>query len=270
MPHPSQESPLLLREIVHGEVHFGALPGGDFAAFSERAPGKLRNNEDAAAVIPLGDECVLLVVADGLGGQPGADQASGLTIETILAALDEAEGDPFEVLPRALEEANALVEELGLGAGTTIAAALVAGQQMRSFHVGDSTVAVIDSRGGVKFETVAHSPIGYALASGLLTEEEALHHPERHIISNMVGSPEMRLETGPSLRLDAEDTIVLSSDGLTDNLYRAEVSEIVRTASLEQAAKELVDLMRVRMTGSEQDLPTKPDDGTFVLYRCDS
>ena len=136
--------------------------------------------------------------------------------------------------------------------------------------MGDSTVAVIDSRGGVKFETVAHSPIGYALASGLLTEEEALHHPERHIISNMVGSPEMRLETGPSLRLDAEDTIVLSSDGLTDNLYRAEVSEIVRTASLEQAAKELVDLMRVRMTGSEQDLPTKPDDGTFVLYRCDS
>lgn len=270
MSAPPLQDPLLIQEVTHGEVLVHALDGGIVASFSERAPGKRRANEDAAAVIPLGDGRVLLVVADGLGGQPGADQASGIAVRTLAEALAPVRsrgGDPRELFVAALKAANADVDDLGLGAGTTLAAALVAGDHVRAFHVGDSTVQVVDAHGGVKFETVPHSPIGYALAAGMMTEEEALRHPERHIISNMVGSPEMRLEAGPSLTLERGDTLVLASDGITDNLYRAELTEIVRAGPLEEVARELVELCRARMTGEQRELPTKPDDATFLLYR---
>lgn len=273
MSAPTIEDPLLIQEVLRGEVRLDGVDGGVVASFSERAPGKRRANEDAAAVIPLGGGRVLLVVADGLGGQPGADQASGIAVRTLAEALGPVRargGDPRELFVAALADANDDVDELGLGAGTTIAAALVAGDHVRAFHVGDSMVTVVDAHGGVKFETVPHSPIGYALAAGMMTEEEALRHPERHIISNMVGSPQMRLETGPSLTFERGDTLVLASDGITDNLYRAELTEIVRQRSLDVAARELVDLCRSRMTGAQRELPTKPDDATFLLYRRES
>ena len=58
--------------------------------------------------------------------------------------------------------------------------------------------------------TVAHSPVGYAEEAGLLDREEAIHHAHRHLVSNMLGMPEMHIEVGPPLTLDARDTIVLA------------------------------------------------------------
>ena len=264
--------PTFLFEVMRGSVRTARFAGGSVASFSERCPGKERANEDAAAAIPLGEATGLLVVADGLGGQPGADQASGLTVRRLARILDEVRaggGDPVAAVLHGLEEANQAVEALGVGAGTTLAAALLDGSEVRSFHVGDSTVLVVDERGATKLHTIPHSPIGYALEAGLVTEEEALRHPDRHIISNMVGSPEMRVDMGASLRLERGDTLLLASDGVTDNLYRVELIELVRSGSLERAAEELADLCRSRMADESGESPSKPDDATFLIYRRD-
>ena len=114
---------------------------------------------------------------------------------------------------------------------------------------------------------MAHSPVGYAVESGLIDEEDAIGHAQRHLVSNMVGDPDMRIEIGSPLDLAAYDTVVLATDGLFDNMRRDEIVEAVRTGSLEEAGHRLASSCLRRMTEPSPGLPSKPDDLTFILYR---
>ena len=270
MPAPAPDVPSFLTEVEIGEGSCRAFPGGSVYSFSARCPGKQRPNEDSAATVPVDGDSGVLIVADGLGGQPGADQASNIAVRSLASACRN-ERQPGESLRqgllRGIEEANLQVTELGLGAGTTLAATAIEGRKIRPYHVGDSTILLTDAEGRIKWMSVPHSPIGYALEAGLLTEEEAIHHPDRHIISNMVGSLEMRIEIGPELNLEPGDTLLLSSDGVTDNLYTDELVEVIHTGSLARAGDALAEMCDARMRGAEEGQPSKPDDLTFLLYR---
>ncbi|MCA9671919.1 MAG: protein phosphatase 2C domain-containing protein, partial [Myxococcales bacterium] len=183
------------------------VAGGQLAVFSRGNPARERVNQDAAALLPVGKKRLVLVVADGVGGARSGARASSLAVEEISRALAEAcEGVPERELGgellrgailNGIERANAAVKALGLGAGTTLAiVAIDEDRTMRTFHVGDSTVVVVGQRGRVKLQTVSHSPVGYAVEAGLIDDEDALHHPDLHLISNMVGSERMRIEVG--------------------------------------------------------------------------
>ena len=94
----------------------------------------------------------------------------------------------------------------GVGAATTLTVVEIEGESVRPFHVGDSFMLITGQRGKVKSRTIPHSPTGYAVASGLLDEKEALHHDERHVISNVIGSAEMRIDVGSPIELAPKDT----------------------------------------------------------------
>ncbi|MGI9590762.1 MAG: PP2C family protein-serine/threonine phosphatase, partial [Myxococcota bacterium] len=79
-------------------------------------------------------------------------------------------------------------------------------------------ILLIGQRGRVKLQTVDHSPVGFAVEAGLLDADAALHHEDRHIISNFVGGADLRIEMGSGLHLAERDTLCLASDGLADNL----------------------------------------------------
>ncbi len=261
---------LMLVEEGTGRLVGLPFAAGEVVAYSAPCPGKTRPNEDAAAVIPTGDDRGFLAVADGLGGQPMAEQASGQALRTLevwAGRVAQGERSPRDAVLSALEEANTRILEQAPGAGTTIAAVEVHDQVVRPFHVGDSIVLVCSARGRVRLETVPHSPIGYALAAGLIDEEDALHHPDRHIISNVVGSRQMRVEVGAPLTLEPGDTLLIASDGVTDNLRAAELIELVRGGSLRRAGEALAETCRGRMQAADGEEPSKPDDLTFLLYR---
>ena len=69
----------------------------------------------------------------------------------------------------------------------------------------------------------------------MISEREAMFHAERHLVLNMIGSEEMRIEIGPVHRLAPYDTVVVASDGLWDNLYVEEVAELLRPTTLRDA-----------------------------------
>jgi serine/threonine protein phosphatase PrpC len=243
---------------------------GRAAVFSARSPDAHGPNEDAAALFPLDGERGVLVVADGLGGQPGGDSASKTALRCLRTALDLAARQETTVrgaLLDGLERANERVMELGIGAATTFAALEVTRSTLRPYHVGDSGILVVGQRRKVKLQTIAHSPVGYAVEAGLLDEHEAMHHDERHVVSNLVGAPDMRIEVGSPLRLAPRDTALLATDGLFDNLNPSEVIDIVRAGPLDRAASDLARLSGERMRSSSAGRPSKPDDLTFVLYR---
>jgi len=248
------------------------LPTGRAVVYSHSAPDRAGANEDGAAILVSDTGQGVLAVADGMGGGPAGEAASGLALrqlaERVAAPATEAAGEPRlrGAILDAAEAANQAIRALGVGAATTLAAAELAGRMVRPYHAGDSCLLVCGQRGRLKYQTVAHSPVGYAVESGLLDHAEALHHDDRHLVSNMLGTADMRMEVASPLELARWDTLVLGTDGLFDNLTVPEVIGLVRKGPLPAAAGALVDACRRRMSGAQAG-PSKPDDVTFILYR---
>ena len=244
------------------------VAGGMACVFSERRPGRYTPNEDAAVVIPAGADSGLLAVADGLGGLPAGDQASGTVLQLLIEHSGGEGGEDLRTtVLSALEQANETIQTRGQGGATTVVVAMLEDHYLRSAIVGDSMLVVCGQRGKLKYRSVPHSPVGYAEAAGMLDESEAMFHDQRHLVSNVIGTGEMHVELGPPLRLAARDTVILGSDGLFDNLYVDEVIQLVRSGPLQQAGDRLLDACRQRMQGGAGPGPHKPDDLTYILYR---
>ena len=167
----------------------------------------------------------------------------------------------------AIEKANVRILESGKRSATTIVVAEISGGQLRCYHVGDSELIVCGQRGRIKQRIIPHSPTGFAVEAGLLDEQEAVQHEQRHIIFNVIGAPDMRVDVSTAIALAPFDTVLLTSDGVLDNLYVDEIVEIIRMGPLALAADRLLQATRARMEKQKGTEPSKPDDVTIVLYR---
>lgn len=248
------------------------VAAGEAVVFSARAPDKLTYNEDSAAVIPVNDTSGILVVADGLGGERAGHEASALAMRTLMETVRASTGDRDATQLRAaildgIETANRLILDMGIGAATTIAVVEINEGHVRPYHVGDSMILVVGGLGKLKLLTVSHAPVAMAVEAGLLDAAEAMHHDERHIVSNVVGSSTMRIEIGPPLKLAPRDTVLIASDGLSDNLHMEEVIARIRKGPLTRAMSKLVAAADQRMRTPQPGLPHKPDDLTVIAYR---
>jgi protein phosphatase len=248
-----------------------SLPHGEVCVRSVRSPEKETHNEDSAAVIQLGDNSVVLAVADGVGGNPAGREASNVAVQTLSRVLGQRRDETPELRPAildAVDKANKSVLGLARGAATTLVVAQLDATRLRSYHVGDSELLAVGQRGRIKQRVVPHSPTGFAVEAGLLDEDEAVQHDQRHVLFNVIGSSDMRVEVGPALQLAARDTLLLASDGLFDNLYTDEIVDTIRTGPLTAAADRLVERVQARMRAKgATDQPCKPDDLTVILFR---
>lgn len=232
-------------------------------------PGADGKCEDAALVLELGPHSYLLAVADGMGSGARADDASAAIVECLAkraSSLVEESTSRLEIL-NAIEEASEQIRGWGVGAATTVVIARVDGEAYRTYHVGDSEALVTGQRGKLKWQTVSHSPVGYAQASGLLDAHDAMVHEERHLVNSMLGMEGMRVDVGERRHFAARDTLVLGSDGLFDNLEVSEIVEFIRRGPLKRAADSLLTMSLQRMNRPEAQGPGKPDDIAFILYR---
>lgn len=246
------------------------VAGGSLVAYTRRAPYKETVNEDTVGILPWGPAAAVIVVADGAGGLPGGKRAS-LTAVTTLADSLKVALEKTVLLRTAvlngIEAANAAVRDIGNGSATTLTVITIEGRTVRSYQIGDSEAVVVGQRGRVKLRTTAHSPTGFAVQAGFLDHRDALHHEERHLVSNFIGTPDMTIDVGASIELAARDTILLASDGLTDNLHQDEIIEYVRKGPLGGAVDAVVAKARARMRDAEEGEPSKPDDLSVVLFR---
>lgn len=265
----------LLLEADLEEPATAAFAGGRVAWFTRPAPGKPGPNEDGLAVVGGTGATGVLAVADGLGGMEAGSTAARLALEALAEALDGLLDEPPADADRlrsailsGIERANERVLAMGVEAGTTLAIAEIAGGRLRTYHVGDSPVWHVDGGGAVRRMTTPHSPVGYAVEAGLLDPREALFHAERHLVFNMVGSAEMKIEVSTPISIEAGDTVLVTSDGLVDNLFPDELLDQMRATGLDAVAANLVELARARMVGADPELPCKPDDLTLLLYRA--
>jgi len=245
------------------------LCGGRAAVFSASRPGDSRPNQDGALCLELGAGRGVLAIADGAGGEAAGGRASALALRQVVARLKALADEPLrEAILSGFDEANRKVIDLGVGAKTTLALVRLDAGTARYYHVGDSLALVVGQRGRRKLVTISHSPVGYAVEAGVISEREAIHHAQLHLVSNLVGSPDMRVEMSAPIPLGLRDTVLVASDGLSDNLHLDEIVATIRKGPLESAAARLAAKAAERMRGERTNLPSKPDDLTFLLWRA--
>lgn len=258
----------LYAETNFEEIETVQLSNGLCSLFTHRGPNK-NTNEDAVAIVPVGEESTVLIVADGLGGHPQGEQAAKVAIETVINSIGHHHGLLREAILNGIEQANIEIRQSMYGSATTLAILEIEQEHVRAYHVGDPFVVVTGQRGKIKFQSIAHSPVGYAVEAGMLDENDAVHHEERNIVSNVVGDSDMHIDIGPLIKLAPRDTVLISSDGLSDNLYVEEIVENIRVGPLGRAANQLKSLATKRMSTAAATRPSHPDDLSFIIFRLD-
>jgi serine/threonine protein phosphatase PrpC len=204
------------------------------------------------------DQSYLFLVADGMGGHAGGEQASALAIDSVetfilgtfkwFAQFKSSEQDQVLAdFQEALGQANARVlaeasERLELrGMGTTLTLAYSLNDVLFVAHAGDSRCYL--RRNGILYRlTRDHTLVDDMVRRGILAAAEAARHRWRHVITNVVGgnSADLKVEVH-KLHLEGGDQVLLCSDGLTEMLVDEDINQILHAeAEPEQACRRLV------------------------------
>ena len=212
----------------------------------------------------------LAVVADGMGGYEGGQEASRLAVETLVAVYrDSAGNDPQAALIEALQAAHHQIRQYSFahpelrGMGTTCtAAAIVRGAHRGAdggqsgggdydalyyVHVGDSRLYLIRD-GQIHRVTRDHSYVGRLVEAGMISAEEAETHPQRNILTAALGTnPDLIMDSpGFPEPLRHQDVLLICTDGLWGQVRDPEILAAVENKSAELAGRELIELARER------------------------
>jgi len=230
-----------------------------FASLSHR--GQVRpNNEDAFGEFVSSDDDAdergaIFVVADGMGGHRGGEIASTMAVESLREAYGSglAAADPGKTLVDAFSDANSRILEKSVadaalfGMGTTCTAVALHGSNAHFAHIGDSR-AYMFRDGQVTQVTQDHSLVGEMVRSGILSDEDARHHPKRNVITRSLGIQEDVTTDTPHtpLPLQSGDAFLLCSDGLTSYVDDGDIGGALSAGGPEAACRSLVDLANER------------------------
>ena len=131
--------------------------------------------------------------------------------------------------------------------GTTCTALLLQDGWAYSAHVGDSRTYLL-RHDGFYLVTEDHSQVMEMVKAGILSLDEARHHPDKNVITRALGrQPEVDVATWPQpMLIQAGDAFLLCSDGLCDVLEDAEMQAVTSTHTAADACEELVHLARTR------------------------
>ncbi len=216
------------------------------------------NNEDSYLYWePAGDDEFqrkgrLAVIADGMGGHEGGQEASRMAVQTVREVYDQASGDdPQAALVGAFAAAHARIQDYAeqhpafQGMGTTCTALIVRGRQLYFAHIGDSRLYLVRDASILRL-TRDHSYVGRLVESGIVRAEDAEKHPQRHILTAALGAGREVVvdgsEQGVAL-LDGDD-LLLCTDGLWGVVTEEELEQVVSAKAPAECCSALVKLAR--------------------------
>ena len=228
-------------------------------------------NQDAYVMLP---ERGIYVVADGMGGAQGGEVASRMVIETIEMHYEEPGAASLTGViaeaNRRIHEASDAPELRGMGT-TTVAIAIVPEepdpdldavgdgsaddgieppQHLLVVNVGDSR-AYLFRDGGLTQLTDDHSVVAELVRDGRITSTEAETHPQRNIITRVLG---VYAEVEPDLwPVDPVrgDRYLLCSDGLFNEVNNDQMSAVLRR--LDDPSQAAAELVRLANEGGGRD-----------------
>jgi len=226
--------------------------------------GRVRaSNQDAFLTAYLSGEkdCALVMVCDGMGGAKAGNVASELAVRTFSEAVKAAVRSPGPMLyiekemASAAQAANRAIYEAArqdenfAGMGTTLVAAVLAGESAAILNVGDSRAYRI-SPAGIEKITRDHSLVAEMVEKGELTEEQAHRHPSKNLITRALGA---EMDVSPDtylVDLKKGQFLLLCSDGLTNLVNEQEILfEVLHGPQAESCCQRLIGIANTRGGG---------------------
>ncbi len=216
-------------------------------------------NEDCIRFVQPGDPEVaakkglLVLVADGMGGHSGGEVASNKATDVISRVYYEESGEPQSALKKAFNRASREIFEMSQkdealkGMGTTCTALVLKNGTALAAHVGDSRLYLVRN-GQIYLMTEDHSEVMEMVKRGLISLEEARHHPDKNVILRAIGShPEVEVSTWEEpFPVREGDRFLLCSDGLYDLVEDGEIKEELEKSEPQVACESLVALAKER------------------------
>lgn len=201
----------------------------------------------------------IYIVADGMGGHNAGEIASEIAVSSTIKYMNSIKDfeNPENILCEAIKSANMDIydkakENLSMaGMGTTITACLVVKDKLIIANVGDSSCFIVKDDGIAKI-TKDHSLVQQLVDSGSITEEEAVNHPNKNIITRALGT---NMEVDVDLFLLNKNDIlkvILCSDGLTNVVNKNEIYDIIIKNNNKDACTQLVELSKLK--GSKDNI----------------
>lgn len=190
----------------------------------------------------------LAIVADGMGGYEGGQEASRLAVETVRHVYDcNFAGDPQSTLIAGLQSAHDTIQRYAMehpqfsGMGTTCTALAIVERHLYFAHIGDSRLYLIRGDSATRL-TRDHSYVGRLVENGIVRSEDAESHPQRHILTAALGSGRDIFPDTPvqPLSLEEGDLLVLCTDGLWSVIGEQEVSRLAQASAPAEACRNLI------------------------------
>lgn len=234
-------------------------PGIELGSLSDVGCQRENNEDRCSYWEPSSDEQFqrkgrLAIVADGMGGYEGGQEASRLAVEAIeetYAGIPE--GDPqgwllagfYAAHQRILQYADQNPELRGMG--TTSTAVALLGNLLYYAHVGDSRLYLVRDS-SISRLTYDHSYVSRLVEKGLISPEEAESHPQRHILTAALGAGAEIFPDFPDspISLMHGDVLVLCTDGLWSLVSEGEIHSAVVGAKPDAACRGLVEAAKQR------------------------
>jgi len=228
-------------------------PGLEVASLTDI--GRLRgNNEDCSLYWePDSDKEFarkgrLAVIADGMGGYEGGQEASRLAVETVRFVYDRDFDDPQNALVAGLRSAHDTIQRYAeqhpqfSGMGTTCTAVAIVEHSLYFAHIGDSRLYLLRA-GATSRLTRDHSYVSRLVENGIVRSEDAESHPQRHILTAALGSGREVIPDKPEhpITLDEGDVLVLCTDGLWSVIGEAELARLALSQPPAEACANMVN-----------------------------
>jgi len=215
--------------------------------------GLMRNsNQDYCKTGNFSDDAAWAVVCDGMGGANGGCTASSLAAETISGILTEKYRSDMtsiqirELMEKAVKEGNRRVYEASCddpslhGMGTTVVCAIALENKLHIVHAGDSRAYLFEN-GNLRRITTDHSIVQELVNAGQLTEEQAMNHPNRNIITRALG-----IHSDLATDYNTEDfwpgeQLIICTDGLSGYFSDESLCKLVRSSGGNELVNKLIE-----------------------------
>lgn len=211
--------------------------------------GRKEKNDDAVSVSKNKQGAVIGIVCDGVGSHSNASYSSNYIVSTLEKEWQDLTFANFNNMKNWLYDR---IENLNIELynkskdnqkkmGTTIVTVAIFDNQVVVYNIGDSSAYGLTKDNVMNVVTVEDSFVGALISAGVITEEEAKSHPEKHVLTQALATRDnIDLHTFID-DISNYDYFLLCSDGLTNMIEKEEIQNIVRNGELSIAVNKLID-----------------------------
>lgn len=226
-----------------------------YSALSDIGLKRDKNEDNWNIVLNAEESPIGFIIADGMGGHLAGEEASRIAVEEMSSTVLEcvsmnATADTIKkLITKRIKTINDRIMDYssknlgGLKSGTTLSVGIILENNLQIVHVGDSRIYRIRN-GSINCLTQDHSYVAELLKGGLISSDEANHHPDRNRITRALGFKDNFFPDFYSEPIVPGDIFVFCTDGLYEEVEDQKILEMVLKEPRESVAKSLIEMAK--------------------------